>query len=76
MLQIPKGTSDRAARTLPENLLIKPSGISEAGLGVWTKTVIVKDTLFGPYEGEIVYNETEALQSGYSWAASISLSTS
>ncbi|KAM5291618.1 histone-lysine N-methyltransferase PRDM7-like [Glossophaga mutica] len=57
----------RAALTLPPGLRIGPSGIPEAGLGVWNEAADLPVGLhFGPYEGHITEDE-EAAKSRYSW---------
>ena len=62
-----KGHANRSALTLPPGLSIRPSGIPEAGLGVWNEASDLPLGLhFGPYEGQVIYNE-EASHSGYSW---------
>uniref|UniRef100_A0A452FA02 PR/SET domain 9 n=1 Tax=Capra hircus TaxID=9925 RepID=A0A452FA02_CAPHI len=62
-----KGHANHSALSLPPGLSIRPSGIPEAGLGVWNK---VSDLLlglhFGSYVGQITDDE-EAAKSGYSW---------
>lgn len=61
------GHPNRSALTLPPGLRIGPSGIPEAGLGVWNEASdLPLGLLFGPYEGEITEDE-EAANSGYSW---------
>ena len=48
-------------------LSIRPSGIPKAGLGVWNEASDLPLGLhFGPYEGQIVYNEEDS-HSGYCW---------
>ena len=62
-----KGHPNRSALTLPPGLRIGPSGIPEAGLGVWNEAADLPVGLhFGPYEGHITEDE-EAAKSGYSW---------
>ncbi|KAM5291614.1 histone-lysine N-methyltransferase PRDM9-like [Glossophaga mutica] len=57
----------RTALTLPPGLRIGPSGIPEAGLGVWNEAADLPVGLyFGPYEGHITEDE-EAAKSRYSW---------
>ncbi|XP_053512772.1 histone-lysine N-methyltransferase PRDM9-like isoform X4 [Artibeus jamaicensis] len=57
----------RSALTLPPGLRIGPSGIPEAGLGVWNEAADLPVGLyFGPYEGHITEDE-EAAKSRYSW---------
>uniref|UniRef100_G1QEL3 PR/SET domain 9 n=1 Tax=Myotis lucifugus TaxID=59463 RepID=G1QEL3_MYOLU len=58
---------NRSALTLPPGLRIGPSGIPEAGLGVWNEEYDLPVGLhFGPYEGQITEDEAIA-NSGYSW---------
>nr|XP_053771884.1 histone-lysine N-methyltransferase PRDM9-like [Desmodus rotundus] len=62
-----KGHPNRSALTLPPGLRIRPSGIPEAGLGVWNEAADLPVGLhFGPYEGHITEDE-EAAKSRYSW---------
>ncbi|XP_071076851.1 histone-lysine N-methyltransferase PRDM9-like [Desmodus rotundus] len=62
-----KGHPDCSALTLPPGLRIGPSGIPEAGLGVWNEAADLPVGLhFGPYEGHITEDE-EAAKSRYSW---------
>ncbi|XP_070258885.1 histone-lysine N-methyltransferase PRDM9-like [Myotis yumanensis] len=64
---VDKGHANRSALTLPPGLRIKPSGIPEAGLGVWNEECDLPVGLyFGPYEGQITEDEATA-NSGYSW---------
>ncbi|KAM5291615.1 histone-lysine N-methyltransferase PRDM9-like [Glossophaga mutica] len=64
---VDKEHPQRAALTLPPGLRIGPSGIPEAGLGVWNEAVDLPVGLhFGPYEGHITEDE-EAAKSRYSW---------
>ncbi|XP_036688248.1 probable histone-lysine N-methyltransferase PRDM7 [Balaenoptera musculus] len=64
---VEKGHPNRSALTLPPGLSIRPSGIPEAGLGVWNEASNLPLGLhFGPYEGQITEDE-EAANSGYSW---------
>ncbi|KAM5291605.1 histone-lysine N-methyltransferase PRDM9-like [Glossophaga mutica] len=64
---VDKGHPYRSALTLPPGLRIGPSGIPEAGLGVWNEAVDLPVGLhFGPYEGHITEDE-EAAKSRYSW---------
>ncbi|KAM8753189.1 histone-lysine N-methyltransferase PRDM9-like [Rhynchonycteris naso] len=65
--EVDKGHSNHAALTLPPGLRIKPSGIPEAGLGVWNKASALPVGLhFGPYERQITEDE-EAANNRYSW---------
>ncbi|KAM6151590.1 histone-lysine N-methyltransferase PRDM7-like [Rhynchocyon petersi] len=58
---------NRSVLTLPPGLRIGPSGIPDAGLGVWNETSELPSGLhFGPYEGQVTEDE-EAANSGYSW---------
>ncbi|XP_059939128.1 histone-lysine N-methyltransferase PRDM9-like [Mesoplodon densirostris] len=64
---VEKGHPNRSALALPPGLSIRPSGIPEAGLGVWNEASDLPLGLhFGPYEGRITEDE-EAANSGYSW---------
>ncbi|XP_059237631.1 histone-lysine N-methyltransferase PRDM7 [Mustela nigripes] len=64
---VDKGQPNRSALTLPPGLRIRPSGIPQAGLGVWNEASDLPLGLhFGPYEGQITEDE-EAANSGYSW---------
>uniref|UniRef100_A0A8C5L519 SET domain-containing protein n=1 Tax=Jaculus jaculus TaxID=51337 RepID=A0A8C5L519_JACJA len=62
-----KGHPNCSALSLPPGLRIRPSGIPDAGLGVWNEASDLPVGLhFGPYEGQITEDE-EAANSGYSW---------
>ncbi|XP_036916790.1 probable histone-lysine N-methyltransferase PRDM7 [Sturnira hondurensis] len=62
-----RGHPHHSALTLPPGLRIGPSGIPEAGLGVWNEAADLPVGLhFGPYEGHITEDE-EAAKSRYSW---------
>nr|XP_055101860.1 histone-lysine N-methyltransferase PRDM9 [Symphalangus syndactylus] len=62
-----KGHPNRSALSLPPGLRIGPSGIPQAGLGVWNEASDLPLGLhFGPYEGRITEDE-EAANNGYSW---------
>ncbi|XP_053769381.1 histone-lysine N-methyltransferase PRDM9-like [Desmodus rotundus] len=64
---VDKGHPNRSALTLPPGLRIGPSGIPEAGLGVWNEAADLPVGLhFGPYEGHITEDE-EAAKRRYSW---------
>ncbi|XP_062941335.1 histone-lysine N-methyltransferase PRDM9-like [Cynocephalus volans] len=64
---VDKGHPNHSALTLPPGLRIGPSGIPEAGLGVWNEASdLPLGQHFGPYEGQITEGE-EAANSGYSW---------
>ncbi|KAM5319126.1 histone-lysine N-methyltransferase PRDM9-like isoform 6-T6 [Glossophaga mutica] len=64
---VDKGHPHRSALTLPPGLRIGPSGIPEAGLGVWNEAADLPVGLhFGPYEGHFTEDE-EAAKSSYSW---------
>ncbi|XP_066239783.1 histone-lysine N-methyltransferase PRDM9-like [Saccopteryx leptura] len=64
---VDKGHPNHTALTLPPGLRIRPSGIPEAGLGVWNEASALPVGLhFGPYEGQITEDE-EAGNNGYSW---------
>ncbi|XP_045178773.2 zinc finger protein 85-like isoform X2 [Mercenaria mercenaria] len=58
---------DRALHTLPPGLVVKPSGIVGAGLGVFTEEEIQPRVMFGPYGGVKIYDEMKAHDSGYCW---------
>ncbi|KAM8791863.1 histone-lysine N-methyltransferase PRDM9-like [Rhynchonycteris naso] len=65
--EVDKGHPNHAALTLPPGLRIRPSGIPEAGLGVWNEASALPVGLyFGPYKGQITEDE-EAANNGYSW---------
>uniref|UniRef100_A0A2K6RN75 PR/SET domain 7 n=1 Tax=Rhinopithecus roxellana TaxID=61622 RepID=A0A2K6RN75_RHIRO len=60
-----KGHPNRSALSLPPGLRIGPSGIPQAGLGVWNEASdLLLGLHFGPYEGRIT---EEAANNGYSW---------
>ena len=63
---IPKGSQDRAQKTLPDGLMVKQSSIPGAGQGVFATKFIPKGYRFGPYDGDIVDLET-GYDSGYAW---------
>lgn len=64
---VDKGHSNHSTLSLPPGLRIGPSGIPEAGLGVWNEASDLPLGLhFGPYRGQITEDE-EAANSGYSW---------
>ncbi|KAM6149269.1 histone-lysine N-methyltransferase PRDM7-like [Rhynchocyon petersi] len=64
---VDKRQPNRSALTLPLGLRIGPSGIPEAGLGVWNEASELPPGIhFGPYEGQVTEDE-EAANSGYSW---------
>ncbi|XP_036908488.1 histone-lysine N-methyltransferase PRDM9-like [Sturnira hondurensis] len=64
---VERGHPHRSALTLPPGLRVGPSGIPEAGLGVWNEAADLPVGLhFGPYEGHITEDE-EAAKSRYSW---------
>ncbi|KAM5311821.1 histone-lysine N-methyltransferase PRDM9-like isoform 2-T5 [Glossophaga mutica] len=66
-IAVDKGHPHHSALTLPPGLRIGPSGIPEAGLGVWNEAADLPVGLhFGPYEGHITEDE-EAAKSRYSW---------
>ncbi|KAI8503104.1 Histone-lysine N-methyltransferase prdm9 [Branchiostoma belcheri] len=68
--QIPKGEPNRAARTLPDNLSVRPSKIRGAGDGVWLDgQAMAKNLVFGPYDGKITGPEI-GLTTGYAWQIS------
>lgn len=64
---VAKGHSNRSVLTLPPGLKIGPSGIPNAGLGVWNEASDIPVGLhFGPYEGQMTDDE-DAANNGYSW---------
>ncbi|XP_040584272.1 histone-lysine N-methyltransferase PRDM9 [Mesocricetus auratus] len=64
---VDSGHPNRSVLSLPPGLRIGPSGIPEAGLGVWNEASDLPVGLhFGPYKGQITDDE-EAANSGYSW---------
>ncbi|XP_052215950.1 zinc finger protein 85-like isoform X2 [Dreissena polymorpha] len=62
--KVPEGCPDRADYTLPDDLEIKTSNIVGAGLGVFSKVGLESRIMFGPYEGDII---SENSKSGYCW---------
>ena len=59
-----KGHANHAALTLPPGISIRPSGLPEAGLGVWNVVSDLPLSLhFGPYEVQIT-DDAEAAKSG------------
>jgi hypothetical protein len=58
---------DRALHTLPPGLVVKPSGIFGAGLGVFTDYEIPARVMFGPYGGVKTCDAKLAHDSGYCW---------
>eukprot|EP00057_Strongylocentrotus_purpuratus_P021476 XP_011675950.1 PREDICTED: histone-lysine N-methyltransferase PRDM9-like [Strongylocentrotus purpuratus] len=63
---VPKGSKDRASKTLPDGLVVKQSSIPGAGQGIFATKFIPKGYRFGPYDGDIVDLET-GYDSGYAW---------
>ncbi|XP_030849720.1 probable histone-lysine N-methyltransferase PRDM7, partial [Strongylocentrotus purpuratus] len=63
---VPKGSKDRARKTLPDGLMVKQSLIPGAGHGTFATKFIPKGYRFGPYDGDIVDLET-GYDSGYAW---------
>ncbi|XP_054966863.2 histone-lysine N-methyltransferase PRDM7-like [Pan paniscus] len=64
---VDKGHPNHSALSLPPGLRIGPSGIPQAGLGVWNEASDLPLGLHsGPCEGRITEDE-EAANSGYSW---------
>jgi len=79
---IVKGLS-RAEASLPDHLSIRESRIAGADKGVWykfivgghqgqDKTPLPRGTVFGPYEGHLIYNQEEADKSGTAWEVRLS----
>ncbi|XP_078667162.1 histone-lysine N-methyltransferase PRDM9-like [Branchiostoma floridae x Branchiostoma belcheri] len=67
---VPKGEPNRAARTLPDHLSVRPSKIRGAGDGVWLDgQAMAKNLVFGPYDGKITGPEI-GLTTGYAWQIS------
>ena len=58
---------DYAFKTVPSGLVVKPSSIPGAGLGVWTSKCLKKGLILGPYQGVRVDWEISAHQSRYCW---------
>ncbi|XP_021927981.1 histone-lysine N-methyltransferase PRDM9-like isoform X2 [Zootermopsis nevadensis] len=58
------GDPTRADRTVPFQLCIAQSGISDAGCGVWTRVPLRKGLRFGPYEGAKLETSNS---NGYCW---------
>ena len=52
---------------MPRGLGIRESQIPGAGDGVWTDMFLPKAVRFGPYEGELLFEEDVAHESGYCW---------
>ncbi|XP_053524776.1 histone-lysine N-methyltransferase PRDM9-like [Artibeus jamaicensis] len=64
---VDKGHPDRSVLTVPPGLKIGPSGIPDAGLGVWNEVSdLPVGVCFGPFEGHVTQDE-EASRSGYAW---------
>jgi hypothetical protein len=63
---------DRALHTLPPGLVVKPSSIIGAGLGVFTEREIPPRVMFGPYGGVEIHDEMTAHDSGYCWQVKLS----
>ncbi|XP_030849667.1 zinc finger protein 724-like [Strongylocentrotus purpuratus] len=55
----PKGSKDKARKTLPDGLAVKPSSIPGVGQGIFATKFILKGYLFIPYAGDIVDLEIE-----------------
>ncbi|XP_062941126.1 histone-lysine N-methyltransferase PRDM7-like [Cynocephalus volans] len=68
--EVAMGHPNRSDLTLPPGLRIGPSGIPEAGLGVWNEASDLPLGLhFGPYEGQIK-EDVQSANTGYSWEIS------
>ncbi|XP_060524340.1 histone-lysine N-methyltransferase PRDM9-like [Cylas formicarius] len=61
-VKVPMGVPDRARKTVPEALEIKPSPVH--GLGVFATKTVPKGVQLGPYEGKLTKVENTM---GYSW---------
>ncbi|CAF1295848.1 unnamed protein product [Didymodactylos carnosus] len=59
--------SDYAKHTVPTGIIVKTSGIPEAGLGVFALKKFKKNTFFGPYTGVRYRSDARSYESGYSW---------
>ncbi|KAK3100301.1 hypothetical protein FSP39_017857 [Pinctada imbricata] len=59
--------NERPLQSLPAGLVVRSSGIPNAGLGVWAIDTIPVRTRFGPYLGDITQDADEAHSTGYSW---------
>ncbi|XP_060559331.1 uncharacterized protein LOC132719569 isoform X2 [Ruditapes philippinarum] len=57
----------RALDSVPDEFEIRESTIPNAGSGIFTKTYIEQDTMFGPYKGAFDPDTDSASESGYSW---------
>ena len=62
---------DYAFRTIPPGLVVKPSGVPGAGLGVWASQCLRKGLVLGPYQGVRVDWEFAAHKSEYCWEVAI-----
>ena len=69
--QLEENLHNLAAMSVPKNLTIKASNEYGTRYGVWTKSLLLEDTIFGPYEGEVVQNEASDIRSEYSWGVSM-----
>ena len=63
------GKMPSAMKSLPNNLYVKPSIISEAGMGVFTTKKIAINSRFGPYRGVKVLMKDleEGRNTSYMW---------
>ncbi|XP_076810716.1 histone-lysine N-methyltransferase PRDM7-like [Clavelina lepadiformis] len=62
----------RACRTCPAGITIGPSHTYPGRLGVWAERGFEKDSIFGPFEGDLVDRKNLrklklAFQGGYAW---------
>ena len=67
---VPKGTKDRAKKTLPDELKLRPSPIDSQGHGIFAKMTIPARVRFGPYEGEKISLDDSSKGSGYAFEVS------
>ncbi|EPB74341.1 hypothetical protein ANCCEY_06557 [Ancylostoma ceylanicum] len=58
---------DRARNTAPAFISIKTSSIPNAGMGAFAEACIPVGMVFGPYQGILIDDATEAEKDGYCW---------
>ncbi|VDO19959.1 unnamed protein product [Haemonchus placei] len=58
---------DRARMTAPAFISIKTSSIPNAGLGAFAEACIPVGMVFGPYQGILIDDASEAEKDGYCW---------